>query len=157
MNSLEFLSAAEQDELLQRPIDKHRSAFTPEQINRRKEIGQKIFQFFLERDPTMTDEIRTLYLQTPLWQFYKTANNQIVRPYGVGRTNQGLPISHVLRCKIGRAELEDREMTDLIPVINWSADDQHVIRFTAEPGVFLDPLGFLLILMDLQGEENGSN
>lgn len=76
-----LLTAAERQELVDRPISEEWHEFTEEQIRARIEIGRKLNTVLIE-DPETPPWARVIYEQYPPWGFYKMGENSRVRIYG---------------------------------------------------------------------------
>ena len=136
----------EQKELVARPMG-FDGPFTEEQFQIRLNIAKRISKFALAVDFTIGDEHRPIYVNFPLWGFYKQ-NGLIKRVFGVGFDEENNPRLQTATCFTDSVNLTvgGTSTEDVVRVDNWSNEDKAKIMQSGYPGVFLDPLGFWLIL-----------
>lgn len=125
---------------------------TPEQFQLRLKIAKTMCKYFNEEDPTMTEEVRAVYEKYPMWGFYVDENGSCPRrSYGVGFIEKGseeveglhMVTAHLffINDVIGGVEASTVRRVD-----EWDEASRNIINMCNMPGMFLDPLGFLLPL-----------
>lgn len=136
------------EELKLRPPSSNFIKLTPVQYALRQSIAQHICQDFLEEDSTLTDDFRRMYRAFPMWQVYKDKESGLIkRVYGVAKNTKGQDVLHTATCHISFVNLTvgGTPAESLEPVVLTEADLAR-IQLCSSPGVFCDPLGFLVVL-----------
>lgn len=141
-------TAEEDAELKTRPIGGLYS-FTEEQLSLRVAIGKKMTAWFCAVDSTMSADVRKVYEDFPMWAFYVTKSSDLPkRSYGVCFGEDKKPRLHTAACHIMFTNLTigGTPVEDLVKVDRWSAEQLARIEFNNDPAIFLDPLGFMIVL-----------
>lgn len=145
----ERLSPEQRKELADRPFGTQFTDFTESQLNMRIEIGKIFWNLMSEMDSSLTEEMKAIYEKYPLWAFYTDEDEVVIkRSFGVGVYENGHPCLHTMTCMImftnetvGGTPVENVIRTD-----RWNADQLDRIKLNNAPGMFCDPLGFLVAL-----------
>jgi hypothetical protein len=129
----EYLTEQELLELKNRPVQQEYTDFTKEQLKVRVEIAKKIISPFKA--------------EIPVWTFYKS-QGRLLRICGLNE-------HYLLECHIGWTDssIFDAQTDEKQPsgkqsigeVSSWSEDEKRYIKLNNSPGLFADPLGFLLL------------
>ncbi len=127
------------------------TSFTPEQWNMRIDIARKtvmkiIDEVFVEQPDKITPEIRALYDRYPLWGYYTHANLRVVRIYGFfAYADEGYG-AWFATPNIGSISIGDCgvPVDDIQQVSCWTPEQMGLICMSGTPGVFIDPLGFMI-------------
>lgn len=146
------LNPIEEQELKQNPPGTVPT--TPEQFQLRLEIAKKICQFFNESDPTMTEDVRKVYEEYPMWGFYVNGDGSCPRrSYGVcfkktEDSDENIPALHMITAHLFWINdvMGGVEVSSIRRVDAWSENNQSMIAMCGSPQMFLDPLGFFLPL-----------
>ena len=149
MNKL--LTIEEKNELKERPISISLNTLTPDQFEIRKDIAKKFCEFFLENDDTLTSKHKEIYNKYPMWKFYQTIDDEIPkRSYGVASTKEGKDVLYTATAQImmvnytvGGTLCENLKVVD-----QWTENQIDKINLSENPGMFIDPLGFMIALSD---------
>ena len=144
------LTAAEEEELDQRPISTKLTVFTDDQFALRLSIAKKINQSVID-DPTTPNFARDAYRRCPVWAFYsqKEDGSGARRVYGASLLEDesvSMAVSTAMlgwnNDVVGGVPLE--EMEGLI-IDGYSPDTVTVLNsVNPTPGIYLDPLGFMV-------------
>jgi len=144
------LSEAEQKEMKDFPpgtVPK-----TSEQFQLRLEIAKKMCKFFNDNDPTMDDEIRAVYEKYPMWGFYVNQDGSCPRrAYGVcfiekdGQKVEALHMVTAHICFINDV-IGGVEASEVRRIDSWSDTNLSIFSMCPNPGIFMDPIGFILPL-----------
>lgn len=148
---MDLLTLEEKNEIKERPISPHLNTLTPYQFEIRKSIAKKFCEFFLENDDTLTSKHKEIYTKYPMWKFYQTIENKTPkRSYGVASTKDGKYALHtgttqimMVNYTLGGTLCEDLEVTD-----RWTPNQEEQINLCRSPGMFIDPLGFMIAIND---------
>lgn len=151
------LTDEETAELMQRPIDPESvPEYTPEQFNLRQKIGAKISHLaFEDLLKSNSYQAAVKYLKYPPHLFYlsKDEGQRCRRIYGVACREDETFVAHTITAMsmvnnivIGGVPFED--LTQLPG--RWPPEKEAFLRSgtVPDPGIFLDPLGFLAIPID---------
>jgi hypothetical protein len=145
------LTAEENAELTARPITQEFRSFTREQIELRRSIGRKWNEFFMRVDTTMSESIRKCYAEYPPWQFYQVrGGTQMKRIYGICEYQDGTFGAHTVTCMMmfTNDTVGGTPLRDLEPILELSDAQLASACFNNAPGVFCDPLGYMLPLVE---------
>lgn len=144
-----MLTDAEREELKARPISEEWTEFTEEQLKVRVGIAEKYCQFFLDNDHDASEEAKQQYRDWPMWCFYRdTSGGNPKRSYGVCTYADGTAGLHTVSCHIAFTNdiIGGTPVSQLTKVDRWTADDLVSIQLNSSPGIFADPLGFMILL-----------
>lgn len=123
---------------------------TDEQFATRLAIAKKLCRFFLNEDHDLTDDTRAIYESHPMWGFYvnKCGARCPRRAYGVCIDAERRPRLHACTAHIGWTnDVVGGVPTDDVRMVDrWDDEAMSLIQLCNAPGVFVDPLGFLLPL-----------
>lgn len=128
--------------------------FTDEQLAMRKTIGAKVQDYLLSIEPKPSPEIVAIYNKRPMWKFYVNADNRGPtlprRVYGVAVTPppEREERAHAVTAHFGYVNdvVGGVPIEELKEVESWDHESLAVIDCTPHPELFLDPLGFLLLI-----------
>lgn len=146
------LTLEEQHELDERPVNPDSACiFTAEQFKMRQQIGEKITKLIYEDAVKSIDtDLAAMYLKYPPYRFYISKDGGSCRRiYGVSTDSDGKFVAQAVTAMmmfnndvIGGVPFEEMKMLD-----NWGAEKESFLRsgLVQGPGIFLDPLGFLLL------------
>ncbi len=134
-----------EEELKARPITVEWTDFTNEQIDRRRACGKEIFDNFMEKDTTMSPEVIDMYLRCPLYLFYKSGEC-IKRAFGVHDTGTKRMATFTSMVIMNNYTIDGTDVEDMEPVEYWSAADKVRMACNPTPGIFADPLAFLILI-----------
>lgn len=156
------LSAAERAEVNARPIDpQRRTDFTDEQFALRESIGKKLLDHVLRTDESITPEVRRGYEECPTWAFYTS------EPHGKGLPRRVFGVFTVEDETKGKSihlhAVSSHMLWNNIIVGGLPLEETRALRVPrlymknvflgATPGLFIDPLGFLMFGL---GEKDNS-
>jgi hypothetical protein len=156
----ETFTAAEYEEIRLRPLQSAFTVFTPEQLTVRKNIARKVCISF---DTTARNENQsewtTGFDTHPRWKFYNSESGpRRVYGYLFDPDNNRLTGLHAVTARAGWVNdvVGGVSVDSVTEVENWT--DVQIARLTASvlfaipcPGMFIDPLGFLLAMFDEPG------
>ena len=146
------LTETEKLELIERPISGKYMDFTESQLKIRIDIAKKYCDLFLHEDVTLEEKYKEIYQKYPMWGFYKSEDgSSIHRIYGVCLYDDEPDKTwgaHTATCltMFTNLTLGGRPVAELKQVDQWSDNDKARIQFNNCPGIFCDPLGFLIVL-----------
>jgi hypothetical protein len=78
--------------------------------------------------------------------FYKTTNNIIKRVFNTFSEIEMSTVSCLIMCT--NITMDGTNVDELIKIDNWNDDDIGRIRLNDNPGIFIDPLGYVLMCSD---------
>jgi hypothetical protein len=132
-------------ELKSHPMGPDWIDYTKQQIRMRQEIGKRMCRYFNEIE--MSIELKSIHEGHPMWKFYIDKNGIPKRIYGMHNDNGNWKAYTASADFLSTSKSEGEiPLSDLTSVDEWSEAHLNMIRMTAAPGVFLDPLGFLLLI-----------
>ncbi len=137
-------------ELKARPITTEFTEFTDEQFNVRLAFAKKICAYLLETDDTLDAKMKTIYEKYPMWGFYTDEKHIICkRSFGVAVSEDGKNILHTQMAMsfFDNTTVGGTPADTLVRVDQWNENQIKFIKHTANPGLYLDPLGFYLVLL----------
>lgn len=143
---MEILTEEEKNELHNRPIKYEYTNFSKDQINLRKQIGYKLSCYFIQNNSYRS--INDLYGKYPMWKYYKYNNIQIRIYNTCSDYNEDNPMIKVVSAYLDRNRKFNVNAKNIIDVLYWSDVDINYIKLTPTPGIYLDPLGFILTIKD---------
>lgn len=141
----------DQAELARQPPGQAWMDLTPEQVRLRQEMGQRMCSHFNRADDTMDDDIRAAYEEKPMWGFYVDAVSGLPkRIYGMCQGADGEWSAHTSSAMLmfNNLTVGGTPLAALTRVDAWSPAHIDRFRMTPNPGLFLDPLGFILLIHD---------
>lgn len=154
------LTEEEKRELETYPVSNNFVPQSPEQFAMRLSIAKKFCAYALENDSTLTPEMRAIYEQYPLWGFYESADYRAddASTYPIPRRSYGVMKVHDAESGEPQSALHmvtahffwvndvvgGVTTSEVTRVDQWSDRAKDTIRFCLAPGIFLDPLGFLI-------------
>ena len=146
----EKLTLEEINELEQHPITSSYTKFTDDEFNIRLSIAKKICKWLLNEDPDITAEFKTIYEKYPMWGFY-TDGVCAKRSFGVGinnTENKNVLYTQSAHVPFDNITIGGTTTENLVQVNQWSEDIIKHILLTPNPGCYIDPLGFMIILQE---------
>lgn len=148
------LTPEEEAEMKARPMQSNVAVdYTNEQLALRQAIAKKFCQFFLDNDSSLKPEMKTIYEANPMWKFYRGKDKDggaIKRSYGVAMSMEGKPVLHTACCMFGWTNLTlgGTVAEELSGHEKWTDAEVTRIKMNPTPGIFLDPMGFYILLME---------
>jgi len=141
------LTSEEVAELKARPVSQAYRDYTEDQLVVRIGIAKKYCQYLLEADKAMEDRFRKIYEAYPMWGFYKTTS-LLERVCGVCIGEKDEWRLHTATCHVfwTNRTVGGTPAKDVVRVERWTAEDKEFMLMNNAPGIFLDPLGFLIVL-----------
>jgi hypothetical protein len=159
-----FLTIEEKAELSARPVRNEYTAFTEDQLRMRIQIAQKQHKWLLNADQSMSPEFREIYMTRPMWKFYINAGKTVIkRVYGVCKRMNGTLAMRTVACFIGMTNDKNHRggslnrlptpyndtlggvpVDETVAIDRWEPEHLAYIQLNDAPGMFADPLGFLL-------------
>jgi hypothetical protein len=143
------LTPAERQELKDRPLTTAFRDYTEDQLVLRISAAQKISRLLLANDSSLTPEMRAVYEALPTWAFWEYPDTNIPkRCYGVLTYDDGTIGAHCVTCMLGWTNdtVGGTPASSIRQVARWSDEQKLRIQANNAPGVFCDPLGWLLLL-----------
>jgi len=149
-----ILTPEEATELAERPVAGTRLDFTPAQLKVRRDIGRKIWEAIPME--TTNPMVLATYAATPPWKFYVEEippGRGLRRVYGAleleGDTH---PRAHCVTFRFWEVfDLLDGVLcSDLTAVEEWTKEDKEKFLVGEHGGVYLDPLGYLSVIRNMQ-------
>lgn len=140
------LTNEEQKELSERPVTHDFVNFTESQLNLRKIIAKKFFEHAMS-NLEIGDSLRKIYEKKPIYKFYES-DGLPKRAYGVGILQDGTEIVDTATAMLMLVNdtIGGTNMNELKEVDNWTKDHLSRIMSCGSPGIFIDPIGFILLL-----------
>lgn len=147
-----LLTPEERREIADRNVTTEWRDYTEEQLQTRISIGRKAMEHMLCHDPTVTNEARAIYAKCPMWGFYKSAgagDRALYRVYGVSWSDDEESVKAISAHFVcNNKVIGGVPVCDIMRVDRWTAEDLDFFReFVPTPGIFVDPLGFVLVIM----------
>lgn len=140
-----ILTSEESVELNEHPVGTV-TYMNDRQFDIRLSIAKKICKFFLENDPSLDDKANTIYQKFSMWKFYCNPNMSLPRRmYGIKDIENEI-LSMVTSYIALTYDSSGISCSDIVSVDRWTEDQIKIIKLTKCPAIFLDPLGFLIVL-----------
>ena len=153
------ISPEVKQELKERPIRSEYTKFTEEQFALRLQHAKDICEWFTNVDATMTTEMKAIYQKYPMWCFYTDKENKVTkkRSFGVSISpSRGEILDTVCAMMLfDNITVGGTEASTLEKVDRWTKDQISHLQMCANPGHFIDPLGFLPVVMEQSRRQNG--
>jgi len=132
-----------------------------EQFELRLSIAKKICEHFNKNDVSMSDEMREIYIKYPMWGFYVNKAEEDGdgistcprRSYGVCKYVDQTYGLHMVTAHIGWINdvVGGVEVSSVERIERWDENSIGIINLSNNPGVFLDPIGFMVPLFQQAG------
>lgn len=127
-----------------------------DQLRLRQKIGEKLCNFFMQTDSTLTPECKAIYEKYPMWKFYTDTDgtpSMARRSYGVAIGKGGQQLLHMMSMRMLWINdvVGGVPCTEVQALTEWSPEHKKFIadsmpQSAHDRDAFLDPLGFLFFL-----------
>ena len=142
---MEYSEEEKQELANHAPSDHRWYSFSESQLELRESMAKRLFQAFIDQHSNLEPLVRQTCMDYPFWGFYQESEDErgIYRVYGVEQDQNGQLYLLAVSAQISMTDTHRLPVHVLKRVDRWSDEKKTMLKFTARPSWFLDPLAFV--------------